>query len=270
MNLLLLPAAPPLPAVPTAWDIFSSEFLGTAILITLGAGVVAANLLPKSKARGGGWLMVTFGWGLGVYAGVYVAWKTGGHLNAAVTIAKVVAHWYDPNVTLNGPALGSGGIAVTFVNVVIYLVAQLLGAIVGAVLAWLAYRKQFDEDLDPTLKLGIFATGPEIRSYGWNAVTEAIGTFVLIAAVLVIGGTPTQVGPLYIALIVTVIGQGLGGPTGYAINPPRDLGPRIAHAILPIKGKGSSDWSYSWVPIVGPILGAIAAVVVVYGFGLAA
>lgn len=268
----LLPLESAIPANPTTWDIFSSEFLGTMILILLGAGVCATNNLLKSKGHGGGWLMINFGWGLAVYMGVYAAWKTGGHLNPAVTIAKVVAHGYNPDVTLNGAAIGAGGVAVTFANVMIYILAQMLGAFVGAVLAYLAFKKQFDAsgEVDPGAKLGVFATAPESRSYGWNVVTEALGTFVLIVFVLVAGGTPTQVGPLAVALIIVVIGTSLGGPTGYAINPARDLAPRIAHAILPIKGKGSSDWAYAWVPIVGPIIGAILATVVVYGLGMAA
>lgn len=263
----LLPAA--ITGTPTGGQIFLSEFLGTAVLLIFGAGVVASNLLPKSKGRGTGWLMVNFGWGFGVFAGVYVAYSTGGHLNPAVTIAKVVAHSFDSSVTLNGPALGEGGVAVTFANVMIYIIAQLLGAFVGAVIAWLAYKKQFDEDLDPALKLGVFSTGPEERSYGWNVVTEAIGTAVLIMWVLISGYTTSGLGPLGVAIIIVAIGASLGGPTGYAINPARDLGPRIAHAVLPIKGKGSSDWAYSWVPIVGPIIGAILATVLVYGTGLA-
>ncbi len=234
------------------------------MLLLLGTGVVATNLLPKSKGRGGGWLMVNFGWGLAVFAGVYVAYRTGGHLNPAVTIAKVVAHAFDPSVEL------ATGVAVTATNVVVYLVAQFLGAFVGAVFAWLAYKKQFDEDLDPALKLGVFSTGPEERSYGWNVITEAIGTAVLIIWVLVSGVTQNTsgLGALGVALIIVVIGASLGGPTGYAINPARDLGPRVAHAVLPIKGKGGSDWAYSWVPIVGPIIGAILATVLVYATGL--
>ncbi|WP_242491755.1 MIP/aquaporin family protein [Actinomyces minihominis] len=251
------------------WDVFASEFFGTAVLLLLGAGVVATNLLPKSKGRGGGWLMINFGWGLAVFAGVYAAWKTGGHLNPAVTIAKVVAYWFDPAVTLNGAAVGSEtAVAVNFENVIVYIVAQFLGAFVGAVLAYLAFKKQFDQDCDPALKLGVFATAPEVRSYGWNLVTEAMGTAVLIVFVMVAGGTPSSVGPLAVALIIVGIGASLGGPTGYAINPARDLGPRVAHAVLPIKGKGGSDWSYSWVPVVGPIIGAVVAVVVVYLLGL--
>lgn len=251
------------------WDVFASEFFGTMVLILLGAGVVATNLLPKSKGRNGGWLMINFGWGLGVFAGVYAAWKTGGHLNPAVTIAKVTAYMFDPAVTLNGAAVDSPtAVPVTFMNVTVYIIAQFIGAFVGAVLAYLAFRKQFEEPTDPGIKLGVFSTGPEIRSYGWNLVTEILATAVLVIFVMVAGGTPTSVGPLAVALIVVGIGASLGGPTGYAINPARDLGPRVAHAILPMRDKGTSDWSYAWVPVVGPIIGAILAVVVVYGMGL--
>ena len=251
------------------WDVFASEFFGTTMLLLLGAGVVATNLLPKSKGRGGGWLMINWGWGLAVFVGVYAAWKTGGHLNPAVTVAKVVAYWFDPAVTLNGAAVGSAtAVDVTFGNVLVYLAAQFLGAFVGAVLAYLAFKKQFDQDCDPALKLGVFSTGPEVRSYGWNLATEAIATAVLIVFVMVAGGTPSAVGPLAVALVIVGIGASLGGPTGYAINPARDLGPRIAHAVLPIKGKGGSDWGYAWVPVVGPIIGAVVAVVVVYLLGL--
>ena len=262
----LLPAAADA-AAPTMGQIFWSEFLGTAVLLLLGGGVVATNLLPKSKGKGGGWLLINWGWGLAVFAGVYVAFRTGGHLNPAVTIAKVVAYlFFDPRTTLNGvPAENTAeAVLVTGSNVAVYIVAQFLGAFVGAVLCWLTFKKHFDEDCDPALKLGVFSTGPEIRSYGWNCLTEAIGTAVLILWIFVSGYTETHVGPLGVALIIVVIGNSLGGPTGYAINPARDLGPRIAHAILPIKGKGGSDWGYSWVPVVGPIVGAIAGTVLYY------
>ncbi|MDC4232207.1 aquaporin family protein [Actinomyces sp. B33] len=256
----LLPMAP---HELTSTHIFMSEFLGTAILLLLGGGVVATNLLPKSKGKGGGWLMINWGWGLAVLAGVYVAYDTGGHLNPAVTLAKVVGHMFDSSVEL------AGGVAVTAANVAIYIVAQFLGAFCGAVLCWLTFKQHFDEDCDPALKLGVFSTGPEIRSYGWNCVTEAIGTAVLILWVWVSGYTQTAIGPLGVALIIVVIGTSLGGPTGYAINPARDLGPRIAHAILPIKGKGGSDWGYSWVPVVGPIIGAVVATIIAFTSGLA-
>ena len=137
----------------------------------------------------------------------------------------------------------------------VYYAAELIGAFIGAILAWLAFKEHFDAEEDPGKKLGVFSTGPAIRNYGWNIVTEVLGTFVLIFVILVSGGTPSGLGPLFVALVVVGIGASLGGPTGYAINPARDLGPRIAHAILPIKGKGGSDWSYAWVPIVGPLIG---------------
>lgn len=244
-------------------QIFVSEFLGTAVLLLLGGGVVANAILPKTKGNGGGWLLINFGWGFAVFAGVYVAFSTGGHLNPAVTVAKVVAHMFDPSVTL------AGEIQVTAVNVAVYLLAQFLGAFVGAVLMWMSYKNHFEEEAPAGIKLAVFATGPEIRNYGWNVVTEVIGTFVLILWVLVSGHTESAIGPLGVALIIVVIGNSLGGPTGYALNPARDLSPRIAHALLPIPGKGGSDWGYSWVPVVGPIIGAVLATVVVYGFGLA-
>ena len=253
----LLPAAADM-AAPTTGQLFWSEFLGTAVLLLLGGGVVATNLLPKSKGKGGGWLLINWGWGLAVFAGVYVAFRSGGHLNPAVTIAKAVGHAFASAVAL------APGVAVNTTNILVYIVAQFLGAFVGAVLCWLTFKKHFDEDCDPALKLGVFSTGPEIRSYGWNCLTEAIGTAVLILWVYVSGYTETAIGPLGVALIIVVIGNSLGGPTGYAINPARDLGPRIAHAILPIKGKGGSDWGYSWVPVVGPIIGAIVGTAIYF------
>ena len=233
----------------TIGDAFWSETIGTAILILLGAGVVANAILPRTKGFGGGWLMINFGWGLAVFAGVYSAYKSGAHLNPAVTIGIWAA----------GREEFAPGIPVTALNGVLYVTAQMLGAAVGAGLAYLAYKKHFDQDADPAVKLGVFATGPELRSYGWNFVTEVFATFVLIFFVLAFGETPAEIGPLAVALIVVGIGASLGGPTGYAINPARDLGPRIAHALLPIKGKGSSDWAYAWVPIAGPLVGGVLA-----------
>ena len=235
----------------SGWTIFGSEFLGTAILLLLGVGVVANNLLPASKGGGTGFLHINWGWGIAVLAGVYAAYKSGAHLNPAVTVGLLVA---GKDYTT--------GVAPTFGHTLIYFAGELSGAMFGAFLAWLAYKQHYDADCDPALKLGTFSTGPALRSYGWNLVTEAIATFVLVIWVLLAGYSPSGLGPLGVALVVVGIGASLGGPTGYAINPARDLGPRIVHALVPIKGKGGSDWSYSWVPVVGPILGAVVAGVV--------
>ena len=237
-------------AVPGA-TIFGSEFLGTLILILLGCGVVANNLLPKSKghANAPGSLQINWGWGFGVMFGVYAAYKTGGHLNPAVTVGLAIA----------GKDLAPGILA-TAGNITIYILAQFAGAFVGAVLCWLAYKQHYDEDCDPALKLGTFATGPEVRNPLWNTITEAIGTWVLVLWVILSGFTQgVKIGPLAGGLLVVSIGASLGGATGYAINPARDLSPRIAHAVLPIKGKGDSDWGYAWVPVVGPMIGAVLA-----------
>ncbi|PKQ31906.1 MAG: aquaporin family protein [Actinobacteria bacterium HGW-Actinobacteria-2] len=230
--------------------LFLSEVVGTAMLLLLGAGVVANTALTKSKGNGTGFLFVNFGWGLAVFAGVLVSQKSGAHLNPAVTLglaAKQIA----------------GGEAVDWGKVGVYLAAQLVGAFLGAVLAWMAYKQHFDEEPDAATKLGVFSTGPAIRSYGWNLVTEAIGTFVLVFVIIAAGSVKSVdlgwLSALGVGLLVVGIGASLGGPTGYAINPARDLGPRIAHAVLPIKGKGDSDWGYSWVPVVGPIIGGVIA-----------
>lgn len=234
--------------------IFLSEFLGTALLILLGGGVVANVLLKGSKGHGGGWLLISFGWGLAVFVGVYAAFASGAHLNPAVTVGL----WASGGEFFAGNAdLGLEPIAANALNALIYIGSQLLGAMVGAVLVYLAYKQHFDAEEDAGAKLGVFATGPAIRSYGWNTLTEIIATFVLVFTVVLFGPTPSGLGPLAVALLVVGIGASLGGPTGYAINPARDLGPRIVHALLPIKGKGSSDWAYSWVPIVGPLIGGV-------------
>jgi glycerol uptake facilitator protein len=224
--------------------------VGTAMLLLLGGGVVANTALTKSKGNGTGFLFVNFGWGLAVFAGVLVSQKSGAHLNPAVTLG------------LAAQSIAKGE-AVDWGKVGIYLLAQLIGAFIGAVLCWLAYKQHFDEEPDPATKLGVFSTGPAIRSYGWNLVTEAIGTFVLVFVIIAAGAIKSSplgwLSALGVGLLVVGIGASLGGPTGYAINPARDLGPRIAHALLPIKGKGDSDWSYSWVPVVGPIIGGVVA-----------
>lgn len=230
-------------------DAFISEVMGTGMLILLGAGVVANVILPKNKGFDGGWLLINFGWGLAVFSGVYVAYKSGAHLNPAVTIG----------IWTSGAEEFATGIPVTAANGFLYVVAEMTGAALGAGLAFLAYKKHFDEDADPGTKLAVFSTGPAIRSYGWNFITEAIATFVLVFVILAFAKTPAELGAIPVALLVIGIGASLGGPTGYAINPARDLGPRIAHALLPIRGKGSSDWAYSWVPVLGPLVGGAIA-----------
>jgi glycerol uptake facilitator protein len=220
------------------------------MLLLLGAGVVANTALTKSKGNGTGFLFVNFGWGLAVFAGVLVSQKSGAHLNPAVTLG----------IAAQSIAQGK---AVDWATVAIYILAQFIGAFIGAVLCWLAYKQHFDEEPDAATKLGVFSTGPAIRSYGWNVVTEIIGTFVLVFVILAAGAIKsTDLGwlsALGVAMLIVGIGASLGGPTGYAINPARDLGPRIAHFVLPIKGKGDSDWSYAWVPVVGPIIGGVLA-----------
>ena len=230
-------------------SVFFSEVLGTALLLLLGIGVVANVLLRDSKGRGADWLLISFGWGLAVFVGVYAAYRSGAHLNPAVTVGLWAsgADEYAPDVPI------------TFGSTLVYFAGEFVGAFLGAVVAWLAYRNHYDAHEDPGEVLATFSTGPAIRNPVWNTVTEIIGTFVLVYVVLALGNTPTMIGPLGVALLVVSIGASLGGPTGYAINPARDLGPRIAHAVLPIRGKGGSDWGYSWVPVVGPLVGAVLA-----------
>ena len=235
--------------------VFLAELVGTALLVLLGCGVVANVALVKNKGFNGGFLMVNIGWVFAVFCGVIVSYNSGAHLNPAVTLGLVA----------NGATEFGSGVPVNILSILTYIGAQLLGAILGAVFVWLAYKQHFDEEPDPANKLGVFSTGPAIRSYGWNLVTEIIGTFVLVFVVIGFGGGRqgdgglAALGALPVAILVIAIGASLGGPTGYAINPARDLGPRIAHFLLPIKGKGTSDWSYSWVPVVGPIIGGVAA-----------
>ncbi len=225
--------------------VFLSELAGTAMLLLLGTGVVANVVLPKSLGSGGGWLLINFGWGLGVFAGVYAGASSGAHLNPAVTVGLAVsgANEYAP------------GVPITLASTLVYFLGEFVGAFLGAVVAWLAYRKQYDAATEPVL--GTFSTGPTIASPAWNVVTEAVATFVLVYLILRFGDTPSELGPLAVALLVVGIGASLGGPTGYAINPARDLSPRIAHAVLPIRGKGDSNWGYAWVPVVGPLIGAV-------------
>jgi glycerol uptake facilitator protein len=227
-------------------SILVGELFGTMFLVLLGDGVVAGVLLAKSKAQNAGWIVITAAWAFAVFVGVVVAGPfSGAHLNPAVTI---------------GLALESGD----YSQVPAYLIGQFLGAFVGASLVALHYWPHWRETEDPGLKLAVFSTGPAVRNIPMNVVSEVIGTFVLVFVVLAFGDNTglAALGPLPVALLVFVIGMSLGGTTGYAINPARDLGPRIIHAILPIPGKGDSDWSYAWVPVVGPIIGGILAALV--------
>jgi glycerol uptake facilitator protein len=229
--------------------VFLSELAGTAMLLLFGCGVVANVALARTKGAAGGFLLVNFGWGIGVFAGVYVAFRSGAHLNPAVTFGLLA----------NGADEYAPGVAVTFGSTLVYLAGEFLGAFLGAVVAWAAYKQHFDETEDPAAQLGVFSTGPAIRNPLWNTVTEIIGTFVLVFVILMFGNTPSGLGPFAVALLVVGIGASLGGPTGYAINPARDLGPRVAHFVLPMRGKGDSDWGYAWVPVVGPIIGGVLA-----------
>jgi len=231
---------------------FTSEVVGTALLILFGDGVVAGVLLNHSKAQNAGWIVITLGWGLAVAIAVYaVAQFSGAHINPAVTIG-----------------LASIG-AVPWGDVPIYIAGQFLGAFIGAVLVYAAYFPHWSETEDPGLKLAVYCTGPAIRKTGPNIVCEVIGTAALLIGVLSLGyadspgALSAEIGltPLLVGLLVVGIGLSLGGPTGYAINPARDLGPRIAHAVLPIAGKGDSDWGYSWIPVVGPIIGGVVGAV---------
>ena len=231
--------------------IFLSEAVGSMLLILLGCGVVANTALTKSKGQGTGFLFVNWGWGLAVFVGVIAAAKSGGHLNPAVTIGLLVN-----DIAQVKPAMDFG-------TVMAYLGGQFVGSLIGAFLCWVAYKQHFDEETDQGAKLAVFCTAPAIRNPLFNLLTEIIGTFVLVF-VVVAGGIYTDnagktgwLGAFGVALLIVVIGTGLGGPTGYAINPTRDLCPRIMHALLPIKGKGDSDWSYSWIPVVGPMIGGL-------------
>ncbi|MFZ4301368.1 MIP/aquaporin family protein [Streptomyces cinereoruber] len=239
-------------------DIFLGETIGTAVLILLGGGVCAAVTLKSSKARGAGWLAITFGWGFAVMTAVYMtASLSGAHLNPAVTVGIAIKD-------------GAWG------DVPVYFAGQILGAMIGAALVWVAYYGQFQAHLTdpetigekpiegPGPVLGIFSTGPEVRNTWQNLATEVIGTVVLVLAVLTQGLNDSgkglgTLGALITAFVVVSIGLSLGGPTGYAINPARDLGPRIVHALLPLPNKGGSDWGYAWIPVAGPLIGGALA-----------
>ncbi|MBX2943312.1 MAG: aquaporin family protein [Cyclobacteriaceae bacterium] len=222
---------------------YLAEFIGTMILIILGDGVVAGVLLKQSKSENAGWVVIVMGWGLAVTFAIYaVGGYSGAHINPAVTLA----------LALNG--------SFPWAEVPAYCLAQLLGAFVGATIVWLHYLPHWKVTEDKGAKLAVFCTAPAIRSTGSNFISEFIGTMVLIMGLLFIGANNFAEGlnPLVVGALITAIGFSLGGTTGFAINPARDLGPRLAHFILPIAGKGSSDWSYSWIPVIGPLAGSIA------------
>lgn len=223
---------------------FLAEMLGTMIILLFGTGVVANVVLNKTKGNNGGFFMITLGWAVGVLLAIYATGPiSGAHLNPAVTIGLATIGLFP------------------WAEVPTYIAAQFLGAFIGAVLVYLTYLKQWAATEDQGAKLAVFSTGPEIRNYPANLLTEIIGTFVLVFVGLSIGitksATTTGLNPLLWGFLVWGLGVSFGGPTGYAINPARDLGPRIAHFLLPIAGKGSSDWGYSWVPVVGPIIGGV-------------
>src|SRR5438093_5639154 len=232
---------------------FVAEIVGTMLLIVLGDGVVANAVLQRTKGHASGWIVITTGWALAVALAVYsVGTISGGHLNPAVTIALAVIGQFKGSVPL-------------------YILAQMIGAFLGAILVWLAYLPHWSVTANPADKLGVFCTIPAVRRPVLNVLTEIIGTFVLVLGVLAIPsvknlkpelGFSTGLGPLLVGALVWGIGLSLGGPTGYAINPARDLAPRLAHLILPIPGKGSSDFAYAWVPIVGPVVGGILGALV--------
>lgn len=223
---------------------FLGEFIGTALLLIMGCSVVANVVLDKSKGQNSGWIVITVGWAMAVFLGVYASLNLGGsgHLNPAVTIGLAATGDFDSSL------------------VATYLIAQMAGAFTGAVITWITYKKHFDHTENKDLKLAVFSTAPAIRNPLYNICTEIIGTFVLVFGALTASKSASTLGALDalpVALLVLGIGLSLGGPTGYAINPARDLGPRIAHFILPIPNKRNSDWAYSWIPVVGPIIGGI-------------
>ena len=239
-------------------DNLFGEFMGTMVLIVFGCGVCANMSLTQSKGQGGGWVCIAIGWGFAVTLGVFTATTLGapqGDLNPAVTLAKTMVGIYTP-----GQFIATSG-------------AQLVGAILGATIVWLAYLPHWAETKDPGAKLGVFATGPAIRSPIANFLCEMIATFFLMFVIWMIFGEPVGqlvpgYGPYMVGILIIGLGLSLGGPTGYAMNPARDLGPRIAHAILPIAGKGGSDWGYAWVPIAGPLCGGALAYIVAKCCGL--
>lgn len=244
-----------------------AEFVGTLLLILLGDGVVANVVLRRTKGQDSGWIVITVGWGVAVAIAVYAVGRiSGAHINPAVTLGLAT--------------IGS----FPWTDVPGYILAQMLGAFVGAVLVWLVYLPHWPLTAEPAAKLGVFATGPAVRNVPANLLTEVVGTAVLLFGILAIAANAQDLArpgdvdlsfvfsrglqPLLVGVLVLGIGLSLGGPTGYAINPARDLGPRLAHAVLPIKGKGPSDWEYAWIPVAGPVLGGILGAVAYAFVGL--
>ncbi len=221
------------------------EFIGTAILLALGNGVVANVVLNKNKGQNSGWIVITFGWAIAVFVAVYISSAaSGAHLNPAVTLSMA--------------CLGK----ISWAKAGAYMIAQVAGAFTGAIIVYIGHKQHFDETPDAASKLACFSTSPAIKHSFYNIITEAIGTFLLIFGVLYISGGDIKLGSLDalpVALLVLGIGLCWGGPTGYGVNPARDLGPRIAHFLLPMKGKGSSNWLYAWIPVVGPFIGSLLA-----------
>lgn len=223
-------------------ELFLAEVIGTAILILLGDGVVAGVLLAKSKAQNSGWIVITMGWGLAVAVAVYaVGGISGAHINPAVSLGAF----------LTNPEFGVD-------KLLGYWAAQMVGAFIGAVLVYLHYLPHWEATENADLKLAVFSTGPAIRHTTGNLISEILGTFFLVFAVSAMVGPSAPITPLALGFLIVVIGLSLGGTTGYAINPARDLGPRIAHFVLPIAGKRDSDWAYAWIPVVGPLIGGAA------------
>jgi len=231
---------------------FVAELLGTALVVTIGDGVVANNILPNTKGNNGGLITIVLGWVIAVFIGVYAtSGISGGHLNPAVTIAFASAGKF------------------SWALVPSYILAQILGAMLGALIVWMIYKDQFNESKDPAAQLAVFSTGPSIRNLPQNFIVETLATLVFLLGIFFIKPASSDLGALSalpVALLVGGIGFGLGGPTGWAINPARDLGPRIMHFLLPIKGKGSSDWAYAAVPVIGPIVGGILAAIIYVQF----
>lgn len=227
---------------------YLAEFLGTTLLVSFGNGVVANVLLEKSKGNNSGWIVISFGWAIAVFVGVFtVASSSGAHLNPAVSVCLAIAGKFSWSLVPG------------------YILAQIAGAYFGSVLVWLVYYKHFEISPDAGIKLAVFSTGPALRSPFFNLLTETIASALFLLAILLIIAPTNSLGALDalpVALLVLGVGLCFGGPTGYAINPARDFGPRLAHASLPIPGKGSSDWAYAWIPIAGPLLGAIIAALV--------